>query len=170
MNTIAYSLINGTHTACADCNYLNQAELQQIEFRFAVPDSLSNAVYRITWDVITWDVTLGQVAYMPGSTYVSGTGNPITRPAAPRSQTRPPSGTKRCAIAMARSSPGLTTSEFGSSRPVPGRIAHRGRALFSPIAAAGSGAASSAQCGGLSWAGLRAGFGFRSLDQRLPGR
>jgi RHS repeat-associated protein len=72
--TSAYSVIDGTHTGTGDCWWppAGQAELQKMKYHFGISNPSPGTPYHVSWDVVTWDTTTGQVDVQHKSTDVSG--------------------------------------------------------------------------------------------------
>lgn len=84
--TIAFSVIDGNHDkawcwthfppSCNGC-----AELQQMQFICGIPNSVSNTQYEVDYDLVTCDLTTGDLSIESGSLTINGTGdtnNPAT--------------------------------------------------------------------------------------------
>ncbi|MEI6395741.1 MAG: hypothetical protein WCT12_32135, partial [Verrucomicrobiota bacterium] len=76
LSMIAYSVIDGNHVSGLSW-WPGVPELQKMLYRFAIPNSVAGATYSISWDVITWDTSIGDPSVSRGYCQVLGTGDPI---------------------------------------------------------------------------------------------
>jgi hypothetical protein len=80
--TVALSSIDDAHVGPSGpmWPWWRAPMLQQMQYRFAVPNSEAGTDYYIRWHVYTWDTTTGQLDRTGGKCVVIGTGDP-TQPA-----------------------------------------------------------------------------------------
>lgn len=75
---IAYSLIDAPHTGLTFNP--NGAWLQQMQYQFVLGGTTGTNSYRIDWDVITWDVTSGDLQVAHHAIYLGGNGGEVLSP------------------------------------------------------------------------------------------
>jgi hypothetical protein len=74
--TVAYSVIDADHVDASDWNWpFGQAELQKMLYQFRLPSSERGAEYTVTYDLITYELSTGQVEVEPRSATIIGTGS-----------------------------------------------------------------------------------------------
>src|ERR1035437_7193033 len=73
---VNYVEIDAAHVGGWPWTDSSNAELQKMKYQFGVPDSQWGVEYKITWDVITYDLSTGSSSKSSLSTTVQGTGDP----------------------------------------------------------------------------------------------
>ena len=171
--TMAYSVIDGDHI---NANYWwppYDAELQKMLYTFAIPNSREDAIYQITWDVITWSTSGSDPQVTHNSCQVQGTGDPAGTTYSPAQEVMPPgwdtgredwgglvfSWVDHVRVSVVSGSPGAPGEMPGGPGPLPPGGSPGG------CSTCGGGAGSS-QSRSDDWPGFGAEF---SLGQAEPG-
>ena len=75
-SSVAYSAIDAAHYAGDPWTGSHNAELQKMKYQFCVPGSEWGVEYKITWDLVTCDVSMLSWSRSSQTTTVQGTGDP----------------------------------------------------------------------------------------------
>jgi RHS repeat-associated protein len=76
-SSIAYSGISASHCDGNPWTGSQEAELQKMEYRFEIPDSQAFTTYKITWDLVTYDIWYGIISTVHSETNVMGNGSDL---------------------------------------------------------------------------------------------
>ena len=90
LSSVAYSAIDAAHVGGWPWTDSSNAELQKMKYQFGVPDSQWGVEYKITWDVITYDLSTGSSSKSSLSTTVQGTGDPSNPALSDEQEALPP--------------------------------------------------------------------------------